>query len=145
MWKVFTSDLVKPVKALPCVSQPSRRPSLPFPEITWVCWSTREKTKPGSSRTSFWVPRIPASAALPLPLYSSSLKRAVFSRPPPRAETQRRGGERDPRPASVHPLHVHPPRRLPERRSQAQVSHERRYRRGEKGHLGEAPSRLTGG
>lgn len=64
--------------------------------------------------------------------------------PPPRAETQRRGGERDPRPAGVHPLHVHPPRRLPERRRQAQVPDERRDRRGQKGHLGEAPSRPLG-
>lgn len=46
--------------------------------------------KPGSFRTSFWVPRIPASSALPLSLYSS-LKPAVFSPPTAPPELKPKG------------------------------------------------------
>lgn len=37
------------------LTQPSQRLRPPFPRITSACWSTRDKTKPGSSRTSSWV------------------------------------------------------------------------------------------
>lgn len=45
-----------------------------------------------------------------IPSLESSENIKPLSRPSPRAETQRCGGQHDPRPASVHPVHVHPPR-----------------------------------
>lgn len=135
LWKLFKPRLVLPHSQASVPVCHSQR----LPGHAGV--QARRRSQAHSERHSGW-----AHSALSLlpqgPRAFRSLSNELCS--PPRAETQRRGGQHDPRSASVHPLHVHPPRRLPERRSQAQVPDERAYRRGQKGHLGEARSGSVG-